>query len=85
MLLRLFHESLDERPVSSTPPYRPSVRPAPAAPAFYPANLLLLLLVVAEQVSGRELFPAEQDPVGAWRDTMLLLESEGPRVFRTGF
>ncbi|MFI6494733.1 NACHT domain-containing protein [Streptomyces sp. NPDC050564] len=76
LLLRLFHESLDERPASSYGSYQPSVRPAPAAPSFYRANLLLLLLVVAEEISGRELFPTEQDPVGAWRDTMLLLESQ---------
>jgi hypothetical protein len=76
LLLRLFHESLDERPVSSYRSYQPSVRSAPAAPALYRANLLLLLLVVTEEVSGRELFPTEQDPVGAWRDTMLLLESQ---------
>ncbi|MFF7880683.1 NACHT domain-containing protein [Streptomyces sp. NPDC020794] len=79
LLLRLFHESLDDRPVSSYASYLPRRRPAPAAPAFYRANLLLLLLVVAEEaVSGRELFPTEPDPVGAWRDTMLLLESQLP-------
>ncbi|MET8138304.1 hypothetical protein ABZV24_41585 [Streptomyces sp. NPDC005251] len=76
LLLRLFHESLDQRPVSSYGAYQPGVRPATASPSFYRANLLLLLLVVAEEVSGRELFPAEQDPVHAWRDTMLLLESQ---------
>jgi len=76
LLLRLFHESLDDRPVSSYAEYKPTLRPAPAAPAFYRANLLLLLLVVVEEVSGRELFPAEPDPVDAWRDTMLLLESQ---------
>ncbi|WP_435210377.1 NACHT domain-containing protein [Streptomyces sp. bgisy034] len=76
LLLRLFHESLDERPVSSYGSYQPSLRSAPAAPALYRANVLLLLLVVAEEVPGRELFPTEQDPVGAWRDTMLLLESQ---------
>ncbi|MER6784058.1 hypothetical protein ABT330_05260 [Streptomyces sp. NPDC000658] len=76
LLLRLFHEALDERPPSPYGSYRPSVRSAPAAPALYRANLLLLLLVVAEEVSGRELFPTEKDPVGAWRHTMLLLESQ---------
>ncbi|WP_326724151.1 MULTISPECIES: AAA family ATPase [unclassified Streptomyces] len=76
LLLKLFRESLDERSVSSYASYLPRVRPAPAAPAFYRANLLLLLLVVADEVSGRELFPTAQDPVGAWRETMLLLESQ---------
>ncbi|MFE0256429.1 NACHT domain-containing protein [Streptomyces sp. NPDC059010] len=76
LLLRLFHSSLDERSVSSYGSYRPTVRPAPVAPAFYRANLLLLLVVVAEELPGRQLFPAEHDPVGAWRRTMLLLESQ---------
>jgi hypothetical protein len=76
LLLRLFQEVREERPVSAYRAYQPSRRPGPAAPALYCANLLLLLLVVADEVSGRELFPSEEDPVGAWRDTMLLLESQ---------
>lgn len=76
LLLRLFHESLDERSTSSYTAYQPRRHPVPAAPACYRANLLLLLLVVAEEVSGRELFPAAQDAVDAWRDMMLLLESQ---------
>jgi len=76
LLLQLFHTSLDERPVSSYASYQPSWRSSPAALANYHANLLLLLLLVAEEVSGQELFPAAQDPVDAWRGTMLLLESQ---------
>ncbi|WP_435859083.1 NACHT domain-containing protein [Streptomyces neyagawaensis] len=76
LLLRLFHESLDDRPVSAYASYLPRRRPAPASPTYYRANLLLLLLVVAEETSGRELFPEARNPVGAWRDTMLLLESQ---------
>ncbi|MER6957404.1 hypothetical protein [Streptomyces sp. NPDC000618] len=76
LLLRLFHESDDDRPVSIYASYLPRQHSVPAAPAFYRANLLLLLLVVADEISVRELFPAAGQPVRAWRNTMLLLESQ---------
>ncbi|MEU7583347.1 hypothetical protein AB0B50_37885 [Streptomyces sp. NPDC041068] len=79
LLLPLFHDSLDQRHNSSYASYRPSTRSAPAAHACYHANLLFLVLVVAEEVTGRDLFPNERDPVTGWRRSMLLLESQlGP-------
>ncbi|MEV6957278.1 ATP-binding protein [Streptomyces sp. NPDC051183] len=78
LLLRLFHESLEARPASSYDSYRPAHRPTTAAPAFYQAHLLLLLLILAGEVTGQELFPTTQNPVGAWRKTALLLESQLP-------
>lgn len=76
LLLSLFHESLHERPASVYASYQPCVRSTPAAAAFFHANLLLVLLEVAREVSGEDLFPSAQDPVLAWKSTMLLLESQ---------
>ncbi|HEY9367369.1 NACHT domain-containing protein [Streptomyces sp.] len=78
LLLSLFHEALHER-TSSVAQYQPSMRPLAAGPAFYAANLLLLLLLAAEageELHGTELFPDAPDVIGAWRSLTLLLESQ---------
>ncbi|WSX57342.1 hypothetical protein OG504_13350 [Streptomyces sp. NBC_00986] len=76
LLLPVFHESLSARLAVSYASYRPSMPSAAAAPAFYHVNVLTLLLIVRGDMSARELFPASEDPVRAWRDSVLLLESQ---------
>ncbi|MEV7198230.1 NACHT domain-containing protein [Streptomyces sp. NPDC093510] len=76
LLLQVLHESLEARPATSYASYQPSTRSAAAAPAFYYANMLVLVLTTRDELSARELFPASEDPVLAWRATVLLLESQ---------
>jgi hypothetical protein len=76
LLFRLFHVSLYDRPVHSYASYQPLARALTAPLAFYRANLLLLLLAVVEEVSGEDLFPTGDDPIRAWRATILFLESQ---------
>ncbi len=50
----------------------------PARFAAYSANLVLLIVLTASQVSGRGLFPAAGDPVDDWRKLALLWRSQLP-------
>jgi len=59
--------------------YTPQTLPVPARYAAYSANLAVLAVLAAGEVTGRSLFPMARDPVGEWRKLALLWRSQLPR------
>lgn len=74
LVLRLFRTVHEPR--SADPGYQPRRLPVPARHAAYSANLVLLAVRLAGQVTGAELFGAEADRVGAWHSEALLWRSQ---------
>ncbi|MFC7546210.1 NACHT domain-containing protein [Plantactinospora sp. GCM10030261] len=58
--------------------YRPLEVPVPARYAAYTANLLLLILCVAGEVTGRRLYPGRDDVVRAWSAQALSWRAQLP-------
>ncbi|MEV8317691.1 hypothetical protein AB0Q95_26325 [Streptomyces sp. NPDC059900] len=75
LLLQLFHSALQARQERAFDRYQPANFPVPARHAAWAANLLLLLVLPGEPVSGRELFP-EGEPAHHWNRLMTLLKSQ---------
>ncbi|SCL23016.1 NACHT domain-containing protein [Micromonospora inyonensis] len=75
VLLRLFHGVHDDRPPRRFAAYRPRALPVPARHAAYSANLLVLLVCLAGQVSGRQLYPGA-DVRSSWTRQALLWRSQ---------
>ncbi|MFG1952593.1 NACHT domain-containing protein [Micromonospora sp. NPDC048830] len=67
LLLRLFRAAPYAAGARRYDGYRPRRLPMPARYAAYGANLLLLVLAAAGEVTGRALFPEAADPVDGWR------------------
>ncbi|MEV4519808.1 AAA family ATPase [Micromonospora tulbaghiae] len=56
--------------------YRPRPVPIPSRHAAYTANLLLLALVAASEITGRALFPAAADVIRSWQALVGLWRSQ---------
>jgi hypothetical protein len=77
LLLGLFHTALSARPDASYADYEPVQLPVPARHATYAANLVLLAVLTAGEISTDELFPDERtDPVWPWRAIAQLWRSQ---------
>jgi transcriptional regulator with XRE-family HTH domain len=55
--------------------YRPTPLPVTARHAIYSANLVLLIVTLAGQITASELLPGSDDPPGAWHRMVLLWRS----------
>lgn len=78
LLLTLFHRSLLPRHDTSYDSYEPDRISVPARHAAYSANLALLAVLVAGEITEQQLFPGRTDPVDDWRRTTLLWRSQLP-------
>lgn len=78
LLLTLFHHSLLPRHDTSYDSYEPDRISVPARHAAYSANLTLLAVLVAGEITEQQLFPGRTDPVEDWRRTTLLWRSQLP-------
>ncbi|MEV6814653.1 hypothetical protein [Micromonospora sp. NPDC051296] len=76
LLLRLFQAAPHATGTRHFDGYRPRRLRVPARYAAYGANLLLLILVAAGEVTGRGLFPEAADPADAWRAEVGLWRSQ---------
>ncbi|WP_405090637.1 hypothetical protein OG767_24155 [Micromonospora sp. NBC_01392] len=76
LLLRLFRSAGYEAGSRRFDGYRPRRLRVTVRHAAYSANLLLLVLAVAGEVTGRELFPDEAVPVDEWRAQVGLWRSQ---------
>ena len=78
VLLGLFRDSLGPRRDTPFGKYTPLQLPVPARHAAYSANLAVLAVLSAGEVTARQLFPAARDPVEDWRNIALLWRSQLP-------
>lgn len=78
LLLTLFHHSLLSRHDTSYDSYEPDRISVPARHANYSANLALLAVLVAGEITEQQLFPDRTDPVDDWRRITLLWRSQLP-------
>ncbi|MFI6293552.1 NACHT domain-containing protein [Nonomuraea sp. NPDC050790] len=80
LLLGLFGDALNSRTPSAYDAYQPgridALRSVPARHAAYSVNLLLLLVVVCGEVSGRELFGEPEYVIARWRALARLWQSQ---------
>ncbi|SHN39174.1 NACHT domain-containing protein [Cryptosporangium aurantiacum] len=76
VLLGLFRRSLDARHDDRHRDYQPWQASLPARCATYSANLVLLTVLAAGEVTSDELFPDSDSPVDGWRDLALLWRSQ---------
>ena len=76
LLVRLFRAAPHATGTRHFDSYRPRRLRVPARYAAYGANLLLLILVAAGEVTGRTLFPETADPADAWRAEVGLWRSQ---------
>src|ERR1700691_1029542 len=79
VLIRLFADAFAPRHDTRYNDYTPQTLPVPARYAAYSANLAVLAVLAAGEVTGRSLFPMARDPVGEWRKLALLWRSQLPR------
>lgn len=84
VLLGLFHDVLQPRRTTTLEGYQPMLATVPARHATYAANLLLLVVLVASEVTSDELFPGDDEPIDAWRRLALLWRSQLPPEGWTG-
>ncbi len=78
LLLTLFHHSLLPRHDTSYDSYEPDRISVPARHATYSANLALLAVLAAGEITEQQLFPDRTDPVQDWRRITLLWRSQLP-------
>ncbi len=78
LLLSLFHHSLLPRHDTSYDSYEPDRISVPARHATYSANLTLLAVLAADEITEQQLFPSCADPVKDWRRITLLWRSQLP-------
>jgi hypothetical protein len=76
VLLSLFRNALDTRENTGYRDYRPIRLPGPARYAIYSANLLVLAVLAAGEVTGKQLFPEADDPILDWRAIATLWRSQ---------
>jgi hypothetical protein len=76
VLLSLFRSVLDTRENTGYRDYRPIRLPGPARYAIYAANLLVLAVLAAGEVTGEQLFPGTDDPIWDWRGMAILWRSQ---------
>jgi len=75
LLLQLHAKALYPRPESAYSSYEPLVLTVPTRYAAWSANLVVLAMLSAGQLSGAELFPHEPDIALAWRHQALMWRS----------
>ena len=75
-LLLLHSRALFPHGESAYSDYRPLSLNVVARHAAWSANLVLLTVFAAEEVTGRQLFPQEPDPGAAWRNEAMLWRSQ---------
>jgi hypothetical protein len=78
LLLTLFHHSLLPRHDTSYDSYEPDRMSVPARHAAYSANLVLLAVLTAGEITEQQLFPGSAYPVDDWRRITLLWRSQLP-------
>jgi hypothetical protein len=78
LLLSLFHHSLLPRHDTSYDSYEPDRISVPARHATYSANLALLAVLAAGEITEQQLFPGHTEPVDDWRRITLLWRSQLP-------
>lgn len=76
LLLQLHSRALFPFDESAYSDYRPLPLTVIARHAVWSANLVLLAVFAAGQVTGRQLFPQEPDPGAAWRNEAMLWRSQ---------
>ncbi len=75
-LLLLHNRALFPHGESAYSGYQPLPLTVIARHAAWSANLVLLAVFAAEEVTGRQLFPQEPDPGAAWRNEAMLWRSQ---------
>jgi hypothetical protein len=78
LLLILFQRALQARHSTSYNSYEPERISVPARHATYSANLALLAVLAAGQVTDQQLFPGSAEPVVEWRRIAMLWHSQLP-------
>jgi hypothetical protein len=78
LLVALFQTVFDSRLSTTYASYVPIRLTVPASHAIYSGNLVLLVLIVAEEISARDLFPGAVDVAYEWRNLALLWRSQFP-------
>jgi hypothetical protein len=76
LLLRLHAQSLYSRPESAYRDYEPLPLTVTTRHAAWSANLVLLVVLAAGQVTSTQLFPEERDSGLAWRNCALMWRSQ---------
>jgi hypothetical protein len=76
LLLRLHSQALYQRTESAFNHYQPLALPVTARHAAWSANLVVLAVLSAGQVTGSQLFPQEPDPAIPWRDQAMMWRSQ---------
>jgi hypothetical protein len=76
LLLRLHAESLYSRPESAYSGYEPLPLTVTTRHAAWSANLVVLAVLAADEITGAQLFPQERDPGWAWRNCALMWRSQ---------
>jgi hypothetical protein len=74
----LFHHSLLPRHDTSYDSYEPDRISVPTRHATYSANLALMAVLAAGEITEQQLFPGRADPVDDWRRITLLWRSQLP-------
>jgi len=76
LLLRLHARALYRRTESAYSSYEPLPLTVTARHVAWSANLAVLAVLAAGEVTGSQLFPAEPDPAAAWRNQAMMLRSQ---------
>ena len=76
MLLRLHTRALFPPTESSYSSYEPLALPATTRHAAWSANLVVLAVLAAGEITGSQLYPLETDPQLAWRAEALIWRSQ---------
>ena len=76
VLLRLHSRALYQRTESAYNSYEPLALTVTARHAAWSANLVILAVLTTGEISGSQLFPQENDPVGPWRNQSMMWRSQ---------
>jgi hypothetical protein len=76
LILQLHTRALYARKESAYSGYEPLALTAPERHAAWSANLVVIAVLTAGEVSGAELFPQEPDPTWAWRNQAMIWRSQ---------
>jgi hypothetical protein len=76
LLLRLHARALYPRTESAYSSYEPLPLTVTARHAAWSANLAVLAVLTAREVTGSQLFPGEPDPAVAWRNQAMMWRSQ---------
>jgi hypothetical protein len=76
LLLRLHSRALYPRPESAYHGYQPLPLTATARHAAWSANLVVLAVLAAGEITGTQLFPQEPDPAVTWRQQAMMWRSQ---------